>query len=311
MFGQFGDDVPKGKPRQGVALLAGVGAFALIAGFCVGTSPLKILNAIGHVQGVRILKDIRYAPHDRGVMDVYLPAPSPVRFPLIVFFYGGSWQSGEKADYAFVGQALAARGIATAVVDYRLFPAVRYPDFLTDCVEATEAVFAHASEWGGDPQRVFLMGHSAGAYNAAMVAMTSIAITTGPLPFKPLNRRLAGWIGLAGPYNFLPIKTESVKPVFNFDQVRPDSQPIFYAGRLQVPAFLAVAGRDASVNPTINTDALRRALEQSQNTVVYKSYPRTSHATLIATFSTPLRFLGPVLDDVVDFCQPGSRASRL
>jgi acetyl esterase/lipase len=126
---------------------------------------------------------------------VYAPRTpaSPSGHPVVVFFYGGSWNRGERADYRFVGEALAARGVLTLVADYRLYPEVRYPDFLSDSAQALAFGLREAARLGGDPRGVFVMGHSAGAYNAAMLALDATRLApTGHSP-----RELAGWIGLA------------------------------------------------------------------------------------------------------------------
>jgi acetyl esterase/lipase len=134
---------------------------------------------------------------------------------VVVFFYGGSWNSGSRVDYRFVGEALASRGIVTVVADYRLYPQVRYPLFLRDGARAVAWTKAHIREFSGNPQRLYVMGHSSGGYNAAMLALDGewlAAVGMSP-------RDLRGWIGLAGPNDFLPIKNPEVRPVFYW----PDS----------------------------------------------------------------------------------------
>ena len=89
--------------------------------------------------GSHVIKDVRYAAHDRGTLDVYEPKHARPGAPVVVFVYGGSWDSGEKAMYRFVGKVLASRGFVTVIPDYRLYPAVKYPDFLRDI----------SRQWGG------------------------------------------------------------------------------------------------------------------------------------------------------------------
>ena len=160
--------------------------------------PAKALNLLAALGGGTRLADQAYGPLPRQRFDLYSPAASvprpPLGFPLVVFFYGGSWNSGERADYRFVGQALAARGMVVMAADYRLYPEVRYPDFLSDCALAAAHALDHAAALGADPKRVFVMGHSAGAYNAAMMALDPRWL--GATQHSPAE--LAGWIGLAG-----------------------------------------------------------------------------------------------------------------
>jgi len=157
--------------------------------------------ALSSPGAVTVKHDLTYASEDRGHFDVYAPPrPSP-RTPVAVFLYGGSWQSGDKALYRFVGRSLASRGIITVIPDYRVYPEVRYPAFLRDNARAVAFAKQHAAEWGGDPGRLFLIGHSAGAYNAAMLALDRRWL--GEVGLDP-RRDLAGFVGLAGPYDFLP-----------------------------------------------------------------------------------------------------------
>ncbi|MET0319549.1 MAG: alpha/beta hydrolase, partial [Duganella sp.] len=129
-------------------------------------SPLGVLNTLTPGGASERTADLPYGALPRHLVDVYRPLPAQAHgpAPVVVFFYGGNWVSGERGDYAFVGRALAARGIVAMVADYRLYPAVAYPDFLTDAAQAVAWARRNAARFGGDPQRLFVMGHSAGAY---------------------------------------------------------------------------------------------------------------------------------------------------
>ena len=158
--------------RTRLRFVIGLGAMALLLalGAC---APLTVLNALAATGGHTRVADIAYGSLPRQRLDMYVPggvAPDG-GWPLVVFFYGGSWNSGERAQYGFVGAAMASRGILTLVADYRLYPEVRYPDFLADSAQALAWGLTHAADHGGDPRRVFVMGHSAGGYNAAMLAL--------------------------------------------------------------------------------------------------------------------------------------------
>jgi acetyl esterase/lipase len=276
------------------AMFAGLLATALAA-----CSPINILNALTPGNTFTKVSDIAYGDDPRNKLDVYTPVESPTNAPVVVFFYGGSWNSGSKADYGFVGEALASRGIVVVIADYRLYPQVRYPAFLDDSARAVAWSFQHAHEYGGDTQRLYVMGHSSGAYNAAMVALDPRFLAKVGL--KP--SMLRGWIGLAGPYDFLPIDNEDVKPVFFFPNSPLDSQPINHISRQSPPALLIASKDDKVVNPTRNTGGLAARLRTDGVPVRELYFSRTSHATLVAAMSRPLRGLAPVLDDVVDFIQ--------
>jgi len=274
-------------------------ASALLA----GCSPLRLLNASAADDSFTLREGLSYGPLPRHRFDLFVPrssvaGPVPIAgWPVAVFFYGGSWNRGARADYRFVGEALASRGILTAIADYRLYPEVRYPDFLHDCARITALTLHEAGSWGGDPARVHVMGHSAGAYNAAMLALDERWLTSeGASP-----RSLAGWVGLAGPYDFLPISNSEVQPVFHYPDSPPDSQPLMHVHKGSPRAFLGAARSDSLVDPQRNTVALAAQLHAEGVPVEVKLYGRVDHAALIATLARPLRWLAPVLDDVSGF----------
>lgn len=277
----------------------------LLAG-CSGTA---LINAVTPADSYTLRGGLSYGPLPRQEADLYIPkgeAPAG-GYPLVVFFYGGTWNSGDRADYRFVGEAMAARGVMTLVADYQLYPTVSYPEFLRDGALAIRMAFTQAPAWGADPDRIFLLGHSAGAYNAAMLALDTRWL--GELQLSP--DRLAGWGGLAGPYDFLPVVNPEARPVFHFPDTPTDSQPINHVNGRQAPAFLAVARDDELVNPQRNTGHLADRLRAFGTPVTQVSYDRVSHLTLIGAFARPLRFLAPVLDDFVRFLeQTGPRSTQ-
>lgn len=259
-------------------------------------SPLRIVNALGTGEDVRETRGIAYGEGERRKLDVY--APHDARdAPVVVFFYGGSWRGGLRERYAFVGHALAAHGIVTVIPDYRVYPEVSYPDFLTDSAQAVAWAVREAAALGGDPQRVFVMGHSAGGYNAAMVALDPRWLEAqGSSPAA-----LAGWIGLAGAYEFLPIINPRVKPVFHHPNTPPDSQPIVHASTASPPALLISAAQDLLVDPERNTGAMAGKLRSADVPVTERYYDRVGHSTLIGSLSPQLRSFAPTLEEVVGF----------
>ena len=276
-------------------LAAAVAALALLAACAPGAT----LNALAARDTYALTEGISYGPLPRHRLDVYRPAGAAPAggWPVVVFFYGGSWNHGERADYRFVGEALASRGILALVPDYRLYPEVRYPDFLNDCALALAHGLRNAAPLGGNPKRVFVMGHSAGAYNAGMLALDPRWLrAAGHSPDE-----LAGWIGLAGPYDFLPIKNPEAQPVFFHPNYPLGSQPIAYARRDAPRGLLTGALQDDLVNPQRNTLGLATRLREAGAPVTLKLYENVNHMTLVAALARPLRWLAPVLDDVADF----------
>jgi acetyl esterase/lipase len=279
-------------------LLIVLAACALLGGL-VACSPITALNALAPASTHRVTAGIAYGDGLRQRLDAYSPTTAAPAggWPVVVFFYGGSWNSGERADYAFVGEALASRGVLVLVADYRLYPEVRYPDFLRDCALALAWGLDHAASLGGNPKRVLVMGHSAGAYNAAMLALDARWLgATGHAPSE-----LAGFIGLAGPYDFLPITNVDAQPVFFHPNYPSDSQPLAFASTAAPRSFLGAAKTDSLVNPQRNTVGLATRLQAAGAPVVLKLYERVNHTALIGVFAAPLRWLAPVLDDVAGF----------
>lgn len=263
----------------------------------VACSPIGALNALTPSDTYRPTRDVAYGPLPRQKLDIYAPvsAAPAAGWPVVVFFYGGSWTAGERADYRFVGEALAERGVLTLVADYRLYPAVRYPSFLEDSAAALAYAFGEAGRLGGDPKRVFVMGHSAGGYNAAMLALD-------PRWLRAVGHRpaeLAGWLGLAGAYEFLPLGPSSpARPVFFHPDYPVGTQPIDYAVAAAPPTFLAAPVGDKVVSPQRSTLAMADRLRAAGVPIELHMYPGISHALLAGAFARPLRGLAPVLDDV-------------
>jgi acetyl esterase/lipase len=284
--------LPSFSRRGWLGLLSIAGLAAL-----TGCSATGALNALVPSDSYTLRADVAYGPEARQRLDVYVPLERRTPGPVVVFFYGGSWTTGERATYRFVGEALASRGIAVVVADYRLSPQVKYPVFLQDSAHAMRWTFDHLGELGADPRQVFVMGHSAGAYNAAMLALDARWLAGAGL--KPAQ--LAGWIGLAGPYDFLPIGNRDVQVAFDWPGTPADSQPMVHASASSPPALLLAARGDGTVNPVRNTEALARRLQAAGVPVGLQVYDRVSHVTLVAALAKPLRGLAPVLDDISVF----------
>lgn len=278
-----------------------------MAAFLAACSPIKVLNALTPSNTFTKTAAIAYGDDSRQKLDVYRPAPASSNAPVVVFFYGGSWNSGSRDDYGFVGEALASRGIVVVIADYRLYPQVRYPAFLQDGARAVAWTHQHIADYGGDPQQLYLMGHSSGAYNAAMLALDARWLEHVNLSPSMLK----GWIGLAGPYDFLPIENPEVKPVFFFPDSPPDSQPINHVSAGAPPSLLMASTDDKLVNPSRNTGGLANTLRAAGVPVETVYFGKTNHQTLVAALSKPLRWLAPVLDRVTAFIQATDPAGSI
>ena len=282
--------------------LRGLARPLFLAGFLpallAGCSPLAFINGAVPADASKTVEGLAYGPLPRQRLDVYAPLDARDA-PVVVFFYGGGWRSGERADYRFVGDALATHGIVTVVADYRLYPDVTYPGFLQDAALATAWTFANITQYGGNPGRLFVAGHSAGGYIAAMLALDPRWLEGAGIR----NTQLAGWVGMAGPYDFLPITGRDLRPVFNYPDTPADSQPIAHVSA-SVPSALLVTGTaDTTVDPDRNTGHLATALAAAGACVQVIRYPDVGHKLLAGALSRPLRWRAPVLDDIVSFIE--------
>lgn len=198
--------------------------------------------------------------------------------------------------YRFVGSALATHGVVTIIPDYRLYPEVRYPAFLKDCAAAFAWTRLNVGRFGGDPGRLFLMGHSAGAYNAAMLALDRRWLGANDL--EPA-RVLRGVVGLSGPYDFLPLDDPELIAIFGGAD-RPDTQPITYVDGRGPPMLLATGDADTTVRPR-NSISLTEAILARGGSAALQIYPGVNHIETIGAFAGPVRFVAPTLRDTLAF----------
>jgi acetyl esterase/lipase len=293
-----GDRVSRRTVLAGVTALLLAGCERL--GFFAANAPAAFGSYQRHT-------NIAYGPDPQQRLDAYVPesaaAPqgaAPPR-PVVIFWHGGRWREGDKADYRFVGAALAESGYVTLVANYRHYPQVKMPGFMRDAALATLWAAAHANEYGGTPQRLYLMGHSAGAHLAALV-------TLDPRYFAAAGQsapHIAGVIGLSGPYDFLPLLEPDVQDMFGPPPLYPQSQPINFV-RADAPPMLLVHGlNDETVKPK-NSRNLAAALQAMGVPVTLKLYPKRSHADTVAALTALLRGRAPTLADIRAFVGPGS-----
>ena len=283
--------------------MAGAALAGLAGAAC---SPLGLLNGVDRVGrgGVRqLVTGQSYGPHGRHKLDVWAPGNSAAagRLPVIVFFYGGGWMSGSRGDYAFAAAALASRGFVVVVPDYRLVPEVRFPTFIEDCALAVRWVRDEIASHGGDPRRISLAGHSAGAYNAAMLALDRHFLADAGV--APDTIRAAAL--LSGPYDFYPF-TESYGRAAMGQWPRPrETQPINFVRRDAPPILLLHGSTDRTAFP-YNSKRLAQRLKALGAPVTLKIYPGKNHIDTIASLSRPLRGRSPALDDVAQFLAANS-----
>jgi acetyl esterase/lipase len=280
------------------AALASLLSLALMAIGISACSPLALFDAIGPRDrgGRLVLKDAAFGAHPRQKLDVFAPVEGATGAPVLVFFYGGSWKGGAKEDYAFVGQAFAAQGFVTVLPDYRLYPEVRFPDFLDDGAAALAWVRDNIAAQGGDPRRIVLAGHSAGAYNAVMLGLDTRYLRRAGVDPKAV-RAVAG---LSGPYDFLPLDPGTATELFGQAPDKAATQPITFAGPHSPPAFLATGENDTIVRPR-NTQSLAAKLRAARVPVQERIYPGLDHADTLLALSVTFRSKAPELAEMTAF----------
>ncbi len=280
---------PRSLRRRWVVL---GGLLFLVAVVCAA-APL-IIATIELERCVRTT-DISFADGPRQRLDVYQPRGA-ANAPVIVFFYGGRWLSGTKDWYRLLAAALTARGYVVVVPDYRLYPEVKFPDFLIDGAKALRWTHDNAATFGGDPQQIFVMGHSAGAHIAAMLALDPQWLDGVGL--DPA-RDIAGLIGISGPYDFLPLRDPTLVDIFGGAN-RTDTQPISFAEGRKPPALLVTGDADKVVGPG-NSTRLAERLRHNGNEATEVVYRRLGHMTILAGFAPLLSNFLPILNDVGAF----------
>ena len=261
----------------------------------MAVSPVDLLNLWEPTGAWKEYRGLAYGEGPRENLDVYKPRHAATA-PTLVFFYGGSWQRGSRDLYRFVGASLAAQGIVTVVPDYSIFPPARFPRFVEDAARAVRFARDNATQWGGDPARLVLVGHSAGAYIAAMLSfdpqwLRQVALNS--------QTDLAGFIGLAGPYDFLPIKSRTLHTIFGGAN-RAETQPISFITGNEAPSLLITPWRDPLVSPE-NSRRLAEKIHADGGVAEVRTYRGVGHLTLIGAFAPALRVLAPVLREVTQF----------
>ncbi|MBA2466361.1 MAG: alpha/beta hydrolase [Sphingomonas sp.] len=272
-----------------------------------GCTPAGLLTGLDRVasgaESRRVASGLAYGREPRQQLDVWAPrrgggAPLPV----VIFFYGGGWDQGARGDYGFAGAAFAGRGFIAIVPDYRLVPAVRFPAFVEDGALAVRWARDNAARFGGDPRRITLAGHSAGAYNAAMLALDTRFLQRAGVDPKIVKAAAL----LSGPYDFYPFTEPRGRNAFGAWAQPLQTQPITFARCDAPPLFLAHGSADTIVLPR-NSRALAKRLGELGAPVSLRIYPGASHVDLAVSLSRPFRARTPALAESSAFLLRHSR----
>jgi acetyl esterase/lipase len=264
-------------------------------------SPPRLLSYYDRVTGggaeARLVAEgLAFGSHGQ-TLDIWAPeGPSGGSLPVVIFWYGGGWADGDRASYAFAGRALARAGFLAVIPDYRKVPQVRFPAFLDDGAEAVAWVEENIAQHGGDPERLAFMGHSAGAYEAVMLALDSQRLTAAGA--NPANVKAA--VGLSGPYDFHPFTSDRAIAAFSQWPNPDETQPIAFARADAPPMLLVTSEGDTTVRPK-NANNLAAKLRRLGAPVEVKNYGPLDHEEIVMALSVPFRGKGPVLADSIAF----------
>jgi acetyl esterase/lipase len=286
--------------------LLAVLCLTLFLGGCQGAL-FAGLNTTNQRKGTEVRRDIVFDTEHRLALDVYRPLAA-THAPVVVFFYGGDWTHGKRQWYRFVGAALAAQGVIAIVPDYRKYPGVRMDGFMRDAALAVAWAHDHGAHLGGDPRDIFVMGHSAGGQIAALLATDKSWLQADGL--QPRN--LAGFIGLAGVYDFVPIDRHEIDMLGTFGSTVEQqdlADPVRFVDGDEPPMLLLHGAADKEVAP-LNSTSLAHAMQVHDEDAELKLYPGIGHSALLFSLSRPLREHAPTLLDVMTFIR-GHRSAAL
>ena len=260
--------------------------------FCISIQgcAMRMLDWATPEEGYSVQQHLAYADLPRQHLDVYTPTQSAANKPTILFFYGGSWQDGRKEDYRFVAQALTQRGYQVVVPDYRVYPDALFPEFMDDAAQALSWTASNLD------QPIVVMGHSAGAHIAALLALDQQYANR----YKVNSDRIVALVGLSGPYDFLPLKSKRLKKIFAAAENIEHTQPINYV-TAAAPTTLLLQGESDTVVKPFNSQHLADKLEQHGVEVTLKLYPGEGHVATLTALSVLFDNEPPVMEDIDQF----------
>lgn len=284
------------------SLVVGLAALAATAG-CAPIATLNSLFVSG--EGYRVADGLAYGPEPRQVLDVYVPEEMTPPARVVVFFYGGAWRSGSREYYRFLGQALTTSGFVVVIPDYRVAPDVRFPAFVEDGARAVRWVRETIASYGGDPDDIWLMGHSAGAHIGALIVTDDHYLAAAGVPRESIR----GFVGLAGPYAVDPLKYAITRDAFAGLETAAAAQPMTYVEGDEPPMLLLHGARDETVWP-VNTHAFARRVNAAGGRAEVIDVPDAGHIGLLLSMSEAFRGSGEVFAAVVRFLAQGQDLER-
>ena len=293
--------IAKSRQFYGSKKMSIFGVVSVAVASAVTSLPSRVLTAISSIRGLTVIKDIHYGINPRQVLDIYQPAINRSAshqvggLPVVVFIHGGSWQHGDKDSYGFVGHSLTQAGYLSVVISYRLAPKNIYPDYIHDSVSAISWVYQHIAQYGGNPDQIFVMGHSAGAFNAVTAVDDERFWKDSLVP----STAIKGVIGLAGPYSY-DFREYDSKIAFPTDLKPEDIMPDSRVRSDAPPHYLLTAEKDTLVGIK-NLLKMKRGLERANVPVETAVIPKVGHITMIVAMASPMEWMGRTRQMVLDY----------
>lgn len=250
-----------------------------------------------YFDNIAVVHDRAYGPEPSQKLDMYVPIDlQNKQIDVIVFLYGGRWTYGTKEDYRFVGATFAKRGFLVVIPDYRKYPSVRFPRFVQDGAKALTWVSDHIAEFHGDPARIHVVGHSAGAHIGALLAADPHYLADEG---KDRSLTIYDFAGLAGPYAFTPDEPD-LEDMFGPPQNYPNMQVTTFIDGTQPPMLLLYGDKDTAVKQA-NLQKLELRIMERGGCVRSRIYPGVDHTDLIGSLSWWNLQKVPVVDDITKF----------
>ncbi len=240
--------------------------------------------------GAKKAADISFGPSAAEVLDVYPAGNASGKAPVIVYLHGGYWFSRHKDDFRFVGAGYQPAGAVTVVVNYALVPDVDLPELVRQCRAAVAWTYKNAAAHGGDPDRIYITGHSAGGHLTAMMFATDWSEWGVPAS------AIKGGFAISGLYDLEPIRLNYMNPTLGFTPgIVRDYSPIYLKPTVKAPLVFAVGG--AETPEFLRHNAMLAPLWAKAGVPCEEMVgPGLNHFTVLEEFTTPGRaFYGRVL----------------
>ena len=261
------------------------------------TKAMSLASQMLAKKNIFVQSNIPYGSLSRQTLDLYKPKTSSTQKPILIFYYGGGWKSGEKSIYHVIGAELASKGFDVIIPDYRLFPEVRFPKFVNDAALAYNWVWQNLAKKEERP--IILIGHSAGAHIAALIAYDQSYLKKFPDASNP-KFKPAGFIGFAGPYAFNPVTWPTTKDIFSTIKNEDLARPVAFVNS-KSPATLLFHGEKDTVVKNWNMETLSKTLKDNKVEVETNLLPNITHIDIMLNIGLPLKQQKNILEKMITF----------